>query len=30
MGDSWIIWKEEKYCDLEVGVWNETGINITL
>ena len=30
MGDGWRIWKEEKYCDLEAGVGNETEINITL
>ena len=28
MGDDWKIWKEEKYCDLEAGVGNETEINI--
>ena len=30
MGDGWRICKEEKYYDLEAGVGNETGINITL
>ena len=30
MGDGWRKWKEEKYCDLEAGVGNETEINITL
>ena len=30
MGDGWRIWKEEKHCDLEGGVGNTIGINITL
>ena len=30
MGDGWRIWKEETYYDLEAGVKNETGTNITL
>ena len=30
MSDSWRIWKEETYCDLEAGAGNETEINIIL